>query len=224
MPWGGHPLCGRPAGYLPPGTVGQWRPATLQWRTESRAATRKPTRRGRLGPRAGIPKRKLPNCQRQKRYSRISVGCIQHSAKGRGPRTPASWRHWLVRVVAATAGMLPVSGLFRLRRYMSELSVCTSSQFASSMQMPCSTVVSFTKAPWTFFTLFYVKVNFGSCVGSPSWWLCWSSPKTMMCAREYLYLEVLNYEVPLVMSPVIQATGQRFVHNWLWLHLAERAR
>ena len=33
MPWGGHPLCGRPAGYLPPGTVGQWPPATLQWRT-----------------------------------------------------------------------------------------------------------------------------------------------------------------------------------------------
>ena len=27
MPWGGHPLCGRPAGYLPPGTVGQWLPA-----------------------------------------------------------------------------------------------------------------------------------------------------------------------------------------------------
>ena len=24
MPWGGHSLCGRPAGYLPPGTVGQW--------------------------------------------------------------------------------------------------------------------------------------------------------------------------------------------------------
>ena len=76
MPWGGHPLCGRPAGYLSPGTVGQWPPATLQWRTESRAATRKPNRRGRLGPPAGIPKRKLHNCQRQKRYSRISVGCI----------------------------------------------------------------------------------------------------------------------------------------------------
>ena len=53
--------------------------------------------------------------------------------------------------------------------------------------------------------------------------LCWSSPscfnhQTMMCAIGYLYLEVLNYEVPLVMSPVIQATGQRFVHNWVWLH------
>ena len=33
------------------------------------------------------------------------------------------------------------------------------------------------------------------------------------------YLEVLNYEVPLVMSPVIQATGRRIVHIWVWLHL-----
>ena len=50
---------------------------------------------------------------------------------------------------------------------MYELSVGTSSQFASSMQMPCSTVVSFTEAIWMYFTLFYVKVNIGSCVGSP---------------------------------------------------------
>ena len=33
-PWGGHPLCGRPADYLPPGTVGQWPPAIVQWWTE----------------------------------------------------------------------------------------------------------------------------------------------------------------------------------------------
>ena len=49
--------------------------------------------------------------------------------------------------------------------------------------------------------------------------LCWSSPsctshETMMPARGYLYLKVLNYEVPLVMSPVIQATGRRIVNNW----------
>ena len=42
---------------------------------------------------------------------------------------------------------------------MSELSVGTSSQFASSMQVPCSTVVSFTEAIWTCFTLSYVKVK-----------------------------------------------------------------
>ena len=33
------------------------------------------------------------------------------------------------------------------------------------------------------------------------------------------HLEVCDHEVPLVMSPVIQATGRRIVHNWLWLHL-----
>ena len=114
MPWGGHPLCGRPAGYLPPGTVGQWPPATLQWRTESRAATQKPTRRGRLGPRAGIPKRKLPNCQEQKGTLGSAWAATTHTAKGRDPRTPASWRHWLRRVVAATAGMVRLDGRRRL--------------------------------------------------------------------------------------------------------------
>ena len=32
------------------------------------------------------------------------------------------------------------------------------------------------------------------------------------------------HEVLLVMSPIIQATGRRIVHNWVWLHLADRAR
>ena len=31
-----------------------------------------------------------------------------------------------------------------------------------------------------------------------------------------VYLEVCDHEVPLVMSPVIQATGRRIVHNWVW--------
>ena len=39
-----------------------------------------------------------------------------------------------------------------------------------------------------------------------------------------LYLEVCDHEVPLGMSPVIQATGRRIVHTWVSLHLAERAR
>ena len=100
--------CGRPAGYLPPGTVGQWPPATLQWRTESRTATRKPTRRGRLGPRAGILTAK------NKKVLSYQRGLHQHTAKGRDPRTPASWRHWLMRVVAATAGMIRLDGRIRL--------------------------------------------------------------------------------------------------------------
>ena len=90
IPLGGHPLCGRPAGYLPPGTVGQRPPATIQWRTESRAATRKPTRRGRLGPRAGIPKRKLSNLK-------PSAWAAPTHCEGKGPENPASWRHWLMR-------------------------------------------------------------------------------------------------------------------------------
>ena len=34
-----------------------------------------------------------------------------------------------------------------------------------------------------------------------------------------VYLEVCDHEVPLVMSPVMQATAWRIVHTWVWLHL-----
>ena len=34
-----------------------------------------------------------------------------------------------------------------------------------------------------------------------------------------MYLEVCNHEVPLVMSPVMQATGWQIVQIWVWLHL-----
>ena len=55
----GTPRCGRPADYLPSGTVGQWPPATRQrWavQKERRPENRPSDERGRLGPRAGIPK------------------------------------------------------------------------------------------------------------------------------------------------------------------------
>ena len=106
---------------------------------------------------------------------------------------------------------------------MFELSVGISSQFTSSMQMPCSTVVIY----GGYLDVFH---NF-LCEGESRilCWntfmvLCWFSPscfshQTMMRASGYLYLEVLNYEFPLVMSPVIQATGRRIVHNWFWFHL-----
>ena len=42
---------------------------------------------GRLGPRAGILKRKLPNCQRQKRYSRTAWAASTH-CEGKGPENP----------------------------------------------------------------------------------------------------------------------------------------
>ena len=77
---------GRPADYLPSGTVGQWLPAPCNGGPTARAATRKPTRRGRLGPRAGIPKRTRPNCH-QTGYSRTSVDCI-NKKRGGGPKTP----------------------------------------------------------------------------------------------------------------------------------------
>ena len=64
-----------------------------------------------------------------------------------------------------------------------------------------------------FFTLFYREGEYRILCWITLMVLCWSSPscfshQTMMCARGYLYLEVLNYEVPLVMSPVVQAMGQ----------------
>ena len=92
----GTPLSGRPAdippswvsGLLPPGKGG----------TSKRAATLEPTkrRRGRLGPRAGNPKRTRPNCN-AKRYSRTSAGSIS-AQKGRGPKDPG------VAAPLATAG------------------------------------------------------------------------------------------------------------------------
>ena len=34
-----------------------------------------------------------------------------------------------------------------------------------------------------------------------------------------MYLECAIMKVPLVMSPVMQATGWQIVHTWVWLHL-----
>ena len=83
---GWAPQVGRSADYLPSGTVGQWPPATCNGGPCTRAATRKPTRWGRLGPLAGIPKRMRPNCHKR-RYSQTSVDCINTKRRG-GPKTP----------------------------------------------------------------------------------------------------------------------------------------
>ena len=87
MLWSRRPLCGKPAGCLPPGTLGQWLPAPCNGGPSTRAATRKPTRRGRLGPRAGIPKRKLPNCQKQK-GTLESAWAASTQCKKKGPENP----------------------------------------------------------------------------------------------------------------------------------------
>ena len=78
-----------------------------------RAATLEPTKRqrGRLGPRAGIPKRMRPNCHKR-RYSRTSVGI---APKGRGPKDPG------VAAPLASAGCrgnrLPAASCVELRWY-----------------------------------------------------------------------------------------------------------
>ena len=80
------PLVGRPADYLPSGTVCQWLPAPCNGGPCTRAATRKPTTRRRLGPRAGIPKRTRPKLPLPtKRYSRTRVGI---APRGGAPKTP----------------------------------------------------------------------------------------------------------------------------------------
>ena len=120
-PWCGHPRCGRPADYLPSGTVSQWPPATLQWRTEQKGGnpktghpTKETTRTAGWHPEE--KEAQLPLVS--KRYSRTSV-CI---ALRRGPpRTPArdgegtlaSRRHWLLQVVAAPATTTRVDGRTR---------------------------------------------------------------------------------------------------------------
>ena len=82
------PLVGRPADCLPSGTVGQWLPAPCNGGPCQRAATLEPimTRRGRLGPRAGIPKRQLPNCHSCQRGT-LKPAWVAHK-RGGGPKTP----------------------------------------------------------------------------------------------------------------------------------------
>ena len=107
-PWCGHPSCGRPAGYLPSGTVGQWPLVTGQWWNVLKggdAGTDHMTK----GADSELPgwQRKetasqLPlvtsNCHAtDKRYSRNSVGGIS-AQEGGDPRTLASRRHWLLQV------------------------------------------------------------------------------------------------------------------------------
>ena len=98
MPWGGHQL-GRPADYLPPGTVGQWLPAPCNG-----GATRKPTKRPRgltHNSRAGIPKRQRPNCHQRSTLKQAWTASVR-KGEGRGPET-------LERVVQLTEGIVAYS-------------------------------------------------------------------------------------------------------------------
>ena len=124
---GWAPLVGRPADYFPSGTVGQWLPAPCNGGPNKRAATLEPTKRlrGRLGPRAGIPKRKRPNCHK-KRYSRTSVG-IAH--KGGGPEDPKCVKGRDRRAATAGATTGGRSGL--LARLMDN-AICRASAYSST--------------------------------------------------------------------------------------------
>ena len=109
---GWAPLVGRPAHYLPSGTVGQWLPAPCNGGTCARAATLEPTKRRRgltQNSRAGNPKRPRPNCHK-KENSRNSVGSIS-AQKREGAQEPRCARSERRRgavgfylVVAATTG------------------------------------------------------------------------------------------------------------------------
>ena len=83
---GWAPLVDRPADYLPSGTVGQWLPVPCNGGPCTRAATRKPTRRGRLGPGAGIPKRTRPKLPPNGVLS--NQRGLHQCEKGRGPKDP----------------------------------------------------------------------------------------------------------------------------------------
>ena len=131
MPWGGHPLLGRPADYLPPGTVGQWLPAPCNGGPCTRAATRKPTKRPRgltHNSRAGIPKRLRPNCHQRSTLKPAWTASVRkgagaqrpHCPKGRDPRTLASWRHFAVASCRGNRKRAVASrlGKFDLRPYL----------------------------------------------------------------------------------------------------------
>ena len=118
-PWGVHPSCGRPAGYLPSGTVDQWPPDTGQWWNVLKGGDPR-TDHKIEGADSELPGWQPTETASQlplvtKRYSRTSVERGWHQrTKRRGaqgpqcakgdPKTLASRRHWLLQVVAATAG------------------------------------------------------------------------------------------------------------------------
>ena len=76
------PLCGRPAGYLPPGLWVKWPPATLQWRTSQ--GRRPENRPGGDDSDPGLASEEESSpTARTTRYLSYQRGLHQHTAKGR---------------------------------------------------------------------------------------------------------------------------------------------
>ena len=85
----GTPRVCRPAGYLPPGTVGQWLPVPCNGGPCARAASRKPTKQPRgltQNSRAGNPKRTRPKLPPDGVLS--NQRGLQRTKRGGGPKTP----------------------------------------------------------------------------------------------------------------------------------------
>ena len=99
---------------------------SVQWRTVRKGGDPKTDQEGTTRTPGWHPEENATQVPETKRYSRISVH--QRSAKGRDPRTLASWRHWLMRVVAATAGTI------WLGSHHAHLSRCR-----HALRLPCTT-------------------------------------------------------------------------------------
>ena len=90
MPWSGHPLCGRPAGYLPPGTVGQWPPAPC---SGGPSQGRRPENRPRGDDSdPGLASRResdLGNCHATDRGTLEPAWAASTHSEGKGPENPS---------------------------------------------------------------------------------------------------------------------------------------
>ena len=96
------------------------------WNVCNRAATLEPRRRLTHNSRAGIPKRKRPNCQK-KENSRNCVGVIS-ARKGGGPRDPAAQE--VKGVAAQLASTWLLRQLLGCEQELLELSLCSAPQLA----------------------------------------------------------------------------------------------
>ena len=115
---------GRPAGYLPSGTVGQWSPVTGQWWTRQEGGdprTNHVTKGADSELPGWQPEEKATQLPRKEVISNQAWVLQKREGpkdprvrRGGDPRTLASRRHWLPQVVAATAGAIRVDG--RMRR------------------------------------------------------------------------------------------------------------
>ena len=108
------PSCGRTAGYFPSGTVGQWYPVTGQWRTERKRhhviSVRRHLTKETTRPASEVVREPVQGKDRGPKHPSVFCrerrGPKDHSVRwGGDPWILESRRHWLLQVVAATAGV-----------------------------------------------------------------------------------------------------------------------